>query len=1288
MGKISLDLSSIKAAGVYTIEIDNSTRSNTTTNAIRLMPGFSNKGPFNRPVYLQDDSDRLAVFGDVDTKLEHKGCFFNRMLRTLLTNGPVLALNLLKVDDTYSGPDQVNYAALSLNAADANPKITTKNNKYGEYDYLSTTVDFNLYGTEQDDVIPFVGTTPYSSLYNRSRFWTPDKELLTAAAARGLDSQDYTQGSGSYEHTNLLNFANVGTEEFSILVFKPENISGYDRTASAWYGGAANIPFGWIRPGDYISDYFIQVVCVKGNWSNYSVLSTDPVWGSYFDEKGVIKSKINNFISAEGVTLLGSWTGIIIPDFVDQQGNNLSIERKINAATETTGLLMSFNEDAAHVLNYDYSGADGTESDPHSGEWGFDIDNDGELTAEDGESSPNNYIVDMVGHEIFRNLLTSNDNKGKVALNYEYISTSKNNVNVDGIYTEAGVKKKGQFTAHPIILANVFDNDKNLILVKESENPVALKKENVWYVTDTNSKTDTQYVFKASELSNVTDNVDKKHILRDMSTIGIAKPEASASMAKGMVEEVVTGNNEHNYYITKEFNNTTFPISTDLENVFYTTGIYFPMDFIKTSNPDDTEITDRNVKTFKKATTNNLRNLINPEYYILSETGSLTKKIIPDNSITVVHYNYGSQDDKTLASNPTGATNNVQLSFIVNGETYFANLLVTVRSYKNNDYIVTVKADTSYQHYSAHQFIDYNLFTERDAERAGVESSENLYGVPLDIAKNPTGQPTASVGMVIKPSGKIQENNATKIITGVNFLSYNYLYDEDSKDNIVPGKAAFTKLSNVYYFNDKSLWKNEIPVSSEIKNQFIITDKEYWSDDYIKLGDFIQNITYYNKTGETQTYKIIPGVTRVVKKQFIPVVNGMINWKGKMYDYEGETSTAHNGAVGFYLVTTTEHVFIDTKERTVVRQLPLTSDVISHSLRFIPMKGLKLQARHKPGYDENGSINIEAGIKKIYSVLEEPGIQRGLCNSAMVDYRYIIDSMSYGLDSELGGKVYLSRLAKNRGKCTALLNLPSAKQFAVSANPYFCDSYIVGTQSRPSFDTKYIPQGGNTEMGASKVFSLPTEDNGSKFTAAFFPHLVYNENGKKIIVPPAADVANVFYRKFTGIADAYAICANQSGIITNKFVKDIEFDSDVPDREYLEPFGVNTIIKDNRQIMIYGNQTCYQDIKSDFNKLHVRENLNTAELECNAVLKTFNFLYNTPATRAAIVQTLTPILSTMQTSGAISTFEIICNESNNTQEVIESDYGVVDVKLSFNHGMERILLRLTVNRYQSNTENS
>lgn len=52
MGKISIDLSTIKAAGIYTIEIDNSQREVTNPTSLRLLPGFNNKGPFNRPVFM------------------------------------------------------------------------------------------------------------------------------------------------------------------------------------------------------------------------------------------------------------------------------------------------------------------------------------------------------------------------------------------------------------------------------------------------------------------------------------------------------------------------------------------------------------------------------------------------------------------------------------------------------------------------------------------------------------------------------------------------------------------------------------------------------------------------------------------------------------------------------------------------------------------------------------------------------------------------------------------------------------------------------------------------------------------------------------------------------------------------------------------------------------------------------------------------------------------------------------------------------------------------------------
>jgi len=70
-----------------------------------MVVGFNNKGPFNRPVLLSGDGDRTSIFGEIDSKMEYKGCYFNRALRTALNNGPVIALNLLKVDPTVSGKD-------------------------------------------------------------------------------------------------------------------------------------------------------------------------------------------------------------------------------------------------------------------------------------------------------------------------------------------------------------------------------------------------------------------------------------------------------------------------------------------------------------------------------------------------------------------------------------------------------------------------------------------------------------------------------------------------------------------------------------------------------------------------------------------------------------------------------------------------------------------------------------------------------------------------------------------------------------------------------------------------------------------------------------------------------------------------------------------------------------------------------------------------------------------------------------------------------------------------------
>lgn len=1278
MGKISIDLSTIKSAGIYTIEIDNSQREVTNPTSLRLLPGFNNKGPFNRPVFMQYESERQKIFGDIDSKLEQKGCFFNRMAQTMLKNGPILALNLLKVDDSIDGPDQVNYATMSLDSCKPNPKVTSAGKTYGEYDYQAATINNKLYGSKQGDVIPYVGKTPYASLFDRARFWIPSKNNLQAVAANGLLSND----QGSYEHTNLLNFANTGTDEISILVYKPENVTGYNVTAKEWWGGDENIPYGWIRPSDYISDYFIRVVAIKGNWTNYPVLASDPIWSKYFDKNGVIKNKVSSLCSAEGVTFIGSWTGSIIPDFVDKQGNYMYIESKVNANTERTGLLMSVNEDALQVISYDKNGVDiETGNENGTGTWVFDFDGNKQAESELGESSINEsgYLVDMVGHNLQNGIYADN-----YYLNLAHPLSNEQKLPDESVlcYTYYFQKTQASCTKDLNAWCMSF-NGRDTLSTEDDVVPAA--KIRVLYCK--NQSIDTKKFVKAYSVYNAETN-----------------------------QPVKANNSKYgaNFYIMEEYNvdEKKSSLSAELQNC-----LTKPL----------TDLTNESGKKTLEAITTKLKALpvyAQPNLKVSYNINDVVYKLDNKNKFTTQQATVAdviSKDAKYLYIKEVPVTSDTNDNYVYEDKTmyYGTYAIPTVPAPKQ-----AVEADAD----NANDKVEVKLFSVIAGTKANSYAIIHDLGtittttatnklIPVEItnykdSKADTGTSTKAQGFTfsyggndyfvrgisaIPQTGGIYTamyklvNSDTPTYFGVNFMSYNYITEHVSE--------VITNAYNAYYFNG---YKNTSSVAAAVNlqttdlydegtcpvtdtnlNSFIITNETEANN--ISVGDYVNNISFYNNVGEAEKYNLIPGITRVITKVFVNVdARNEFYYKGSKYHInigalgDGNLIETTAGKRGFYLFTTLDPVYIS-DTNYVVRQKPITDDSISHNLKFIPLKGLHISAKHRPGFDEYGKLDIEGGIEKIYSMLQDDGIHRGLCNPNMVDYRYIVDSMSYGLTNEMGGKKYLSILAMDRMKTTALLNLPSKRQFELSVDPCFCDTYDQGVYTKPSFDTKYIPQGGNTDMYSTTMFSLPTEDDGSKFAAAFWPHLVYNVNGRKINVPPAADVCDVLIRKFNG-GDPYVIAANRNGIIKNTDVVGIEFNADTTDRDYLEPFGVNTIIQEGNNILIYGNQTCYQNTKSDFNKLHVRENLNTLEIACEDVLKRYNFLYNTPAVRASVVTALTPILETMKLSNAIESYEIICDESNNTPDIIAEDYGIVDIAVTMSHGMEKIVQRITLNR--------
>jgi hypothetical protein len=294
---ISPQLQQFKSSGVYRLEFDKSQTVNIPAETIRLVVGYSKKGPYNTPVFIEDTEQFTQVFGGVDKSLEKKGMFFHRSALETLSRGPILALN--------------------LTSADVLDKVSM----------ISPVTDGGEQGLSYNEL-----TVAYSDVFDTDKFWTPsDSKLLTAASNTASNS------------SKAITFSNIKQDPITIIVKQAANTAGFEVTAREWYG-EGNVPEG-ITDLEYVSDYMVDVLIFKGTF-NANDLNNDPVYGQYFDSKGLIKSQLGTFTNLREVSLIAQYSGSLIPEFMDNEGRQLYIETLVNAEARRTGLFCAVNEDA------------------------------------------------------------------------------------------------------------------------------------------------------------------------------------------------------------------------------------------------------------------------------------------------------------------------------------------------------------------------------------------------------------------------------------------------------------------------------------------------------------------------------------------------------------------------------------------------------------------------------------------------------------------------------------------------------------------------------------------------------------------------------------------------------------------------------------------------------------------------------------------------------------------------------------------------------------------------------
>ena len=333
---IDVELAGLKAAGTYRFERDLSTLSSDVLTGgysnLRLIVGFSKKGPFNSVQLITSASQFIKLYGNIDRSLEKKGSYFHRSALVALSAGPILCLNLLSLDPNE---DQIMHRSIS----------TSVNKDNGD-----------------------IYTIPYQTVFNTDKFWS-------------LSSEAYLNG---VKNNNVLNFTNVSNKPMSILVKKAssKNTKGYDVTLNEWYG-AENVPEHF-NGTSYVSDYMVEVYVIGGDFGPelkieeqspkaddvtatrnykytekeeaYKRFASDITYQDYFDKDGFKADKLKKFLELPSTNVIATYIGSLIPNFVNKLNQNIWIEDVINRDTLLTGLFCSENVDMIESAYIDDNG--------------------------------------------------------------------------------------------------------------------------------------------------------------------------------------------------------------------------------------------------------------------------------------------------------------------------------------------------------------------------------------------------------------------------------------------------------------------------------------------------------------------------------------------------------------------------------------------------------------------------------------------------------------------------------------------------------------------------------------------------------------------------------------------------------------------------------------------------------------------------------------------------------------------------------------------------------------------
>lgn len=179
-------------------------------------------------------------------------------------------------------------------------------------------------------------------------------------------------------------------------------------------------------------------------------------------------------------------------------------------------------------------------------------------------------------------------------------------------------------------------------------------------------------------------------------------------------------------------------------------------------------------------------------------------------------------------------------------------------------------------------------------------------------------------------------------------------------------------------------------------------------------------------------------------------------------------------------------------------------------------------------------------------------------------------------------------------------------------------------------------------------------------------------------IPLNGDIAGLVARTDRDRDPWFSPAGLQRGIIKN--VIKLAFNPNQTNRDKLYPQSVNPVVTfPGEGTMLFGDKTL-QNFASAFDRINVRRLFIVLEKAIARMARLQLFEFNDEFTRAQFVSIVEPYLRDVQGRRGIYNFRIVCDETNNTPEVIDTNRFIGDIYIQPAKSINFILLNFIATR--------